>query len=288
MALQIVDALSRRPLPAAVVTVGEIGLVADTQGIVRLASRSSERIRIRANAAGYIERMTGLRLSPTSGAIELSLIPQSFDLASFNEGFRPGGALRRWRTNPILRVHTTAFIGVAGVAPELRLAGGSSCSADNFKTALADMTGGALTVAETIMLPRYPQDQTTPNYLPPGVSPPPQFLPGAITFFHGGCGGSSSGCGDNLPAPDGPISSGFIIVAPYTSCSFLRMDWLRHAVGHALGINDINGRPSVMNNSGTGTFTEADRHAVSIQYQRPLGNRSPDIDPEGFVLNAGS
>jgi hypothetical protein len=59
-----------------------------------------------------------------------------------------------------------------------------------------------------------------------------------------------------------------------------------HELGHALGYQHVTLEPSVMSGiSPTSALTEFDREAIRIVYQRPPGNRTPDIDPPTYVIN---
>lgn len=53
-----------------------------------------------------------------------------------------------------------------------------------------------------------------------------------------------------------------------------------HELGHTLGYYHVTtNQPSVMNPSARLEPTEFDRQAARIAVLRPIGNRSPDIDP---------
>jgi hypothetical protein len=52
-----------------------------------------------------------------------------------------------------------------------------------------------------------------------------------------------------------------------------------HELGHALGYHHVTSRVSIMNPSIGADPTEFDRAAGLIGFQRPPGNRTPDIDP---------
>jgi predicted Zn-dependent protease len=59
-----------------------------------------------------------------------------------------------------------------------------------------------------------------------------------------------------------------------------------HELGHALGYQHVTLESSVMSGiQPTSSLTEFDREALRIIYQRPPGNRAPDIDPPAYVMN---
>jgi hypothetical protein len=59
-----------------------------------------------------------------------------------------------------------------------------------------------------------------------------------------------------------------------------------HELGHALGYQHVMLEASVMSGvQPTSALTAFDRDAIRIVYQRPPGNRSPDVDPPTYVIN---
>ncbi len=61
-----------------------------------------------------------------------------------------------------------------------------------------------------------------------------------------------------------------------------------HELGHAMGYDHVSAQPSVMNPSARLEPNEFDRSATRLAFQRPPGNRSPDIDPPPFTPNVRS
>ena len=57
-----------------------------------------------------------------------------------------------------------------------------------------------------------------------------------------------------------------------------------HELGHALGYQHVTSRTSVMNPAIGPEPTDADRAGAVIAFQRPPGNKSPDIDPSSSSL----
>jgi hypothetical protein len=59
-----------------------------------------------------------------------------------------------------------------------------------------------------------------------------------------------------------------------------------HELGHALGYQHVMLEASIMSGvQPTSALTAFDRDAIRIVYQRPPGNRSPDVDPPTYVVN---
>jgi hypothetical protein len=58
-----------------------------------------------------------------------------------------------------------------------------------------------------------------------------------------------------------------------------------HELGHALGLQHVITRPSVMHPDARTEPNPFDRAASRIAFMREPGNRSPDIDPDMHALN---
>jgi hypothetical protein len=297
--LRVVNALTGQPISGAVIEITGLGTLGTDGGwMVRLAPPTPGVRQIRVTAPGFVERRTALRFEPQNSITRatVSLIPSSFDLASFDQGWRTTNSvgvprrLIRWLANPALKLHSSEFNGISGVwrSTGFNLSSQAlGCIETYLKAALADMSGGALAFASTEILPPLPQFTNIP-----------ESARGAITFFAsiGDPCQSLGGCAGRATNTDGSVTSGFVQVNSFssttTSCTpSPDRDRFRHLLGHALGLGDVTSAQSVMNHTGPGfrpdpgPFTEFDQQAISIQYQRPPGNQSPDIDPDTFTVN---
>jgi hypothetical protein len=86
---------------------------------------------------------------------------------------------------------------------------------------------------------------------------------------------------------DGRVVAGIVMLDrdfDRSGSSFVRS--LRsHELGHALGYNHVTARTSVMNSQARTEPNDFDRDAARIAFQRPPGNRSPDVDPSSASIN---
>jgi hypothetical protein len=88
------------------------------------------------------------------------------------------------------------------------------------------------------------------------------------------------GFGQWAEQADGSISGGATFLDHEFDRTNSRRRLLRiHELGHALGYLHVTQRPSIMNPAIGPEPTEFDRAGAIIAFQRPPGNRAPDIDP---------
>jgi hypothetical protein len=209
-----------------------------------------------------------------SPALALTLIPASFDMASFEEFARglASGFTIRWTSAPALIVETSLVaspseenVALADRIPSAEV----DRVVERLSGALPLLTGSAFATFASVTR------RTTP-----AGSPARMFNPGAITVVYytesnGACGQAS---------PRFTIGTSQVIAAAVwlkLGCASLSRNTtvLVHELGHALGYGHVTVRPSVMGPTAGMDLTGFDMAAAAIVYRRPPGSRAPDTDP---------
>jgi hypothetical protein len=231
---------------------------------------------------GIVERRTSLRV-PGSDAI-VSLIPASFDLRSFDEMCR-ASQLLRWTAPPPLAIERRT----------LQFTGTAATTFTALPGTLSDTEVGQLEGDLTWALPQL----TGSRFETFGSVNIQESAPGAtVTFLVGGritvarFEGLTTATGfwgfsRWQFRSTGEIIGGTIMLDAgfETSGSPFRRSLRAHELGHALGYNHVTLRTSVMNSNARTEPNAFDRDATQIVFQRPPGNRTPDIDPDPFSIN---
>jgi hypothetical protein len=231
------------------------------------------------SAAGYVTRETGI--NAPGGDLRLSLIPSTFNLAAFDQMFRPsGGGLARWTSAPaiVLERRVVRFAGSTCVQSYQALDETiSDADSDEILSDLRDgyemLTAGGigpltsvttqLSAAGSAVDPR--RDRTIIVMRGEGLF-------AATDYWGSACWSRSA---------DGSVTSGFIVLdnAFERAASRFHRSIRMHELGHTLGCTHVTGQTSVMNPSARTEPNEFDRQAARIAALRPIGNRSPDLDP---------
>lgn len=226
----------------------------------------------------FISRYTYLRV-PGPDAL-VSLIPNSFDLAAFNEMFRKSqDGLERWVAAPPLRVQTRTLQFNTLTDTTLTAIDDTMTDAEyasivqDLTWALPQLTGGTFTAFASVS-----KDTARPGeavrLLADGVI--------TVARVSGLTGGSGYwGYTRWLPQNDGSIFGGLSMIdlGYDRSGSPFARSLRAHELGHALGYNHVTVRPSVMNADARTEPNDFDRAGARIAFQRRPGNRSPDVDP---------
>jgi hypothetical protein len=231
----------------------------------------------------FIERRTAAAL-PASG-LHVSMIPSTFDQAAFEE-FAPRSAttgLRRWTMNPSLLVlrNVVEYDGVNYVplVTDRQVSDADfNCMVDGVQRAIATMSDSTLTFKKVDVL----SPLVGSRFSIPGTAEGTIVLTAARGVQANGRASAFAGV-----QPDVLVRGVVWITADNLSlCGSTAARVFPHELGHALGYQHVTLEPSVMSGiDPTSGLTPFDREALRIIYQRPPGNRTPDIDPPGYVIN---
>jgi hypothetical protein len=245
-------------------------------------SGAGDRQLVRFSGSTVVERSTTIRVpGPTT---TVSLIPGGFDLAAFDQMLR-APSLGRWTSPPPLVVVTRVLeftdllmAEASALAAVVTDADHDGLAAD-FAWALPQMTGGAFGQFAGVSR-RSANTGDRVGLLNAGVITVAR-VDGLFekTGFQG--------YGRWLALSDRTVVGGLVMldrdfdegVGP------LRRGLRAHELGHALGYNHLTTRPSVMSPTAPVSPTAFDLEAFRIAFQRPPGNRSPDVDPADHSIN---
>lgn len=234
---------------------------------------------IRFEGDAIISRETFLKVPGAD--VVVSAIPSTFDLDAFDEMARQP-AIKRWLSPPPLVVqrrvleyadlNSGSLTGSADVRPE----GEVSELVSHMTAALPELTGNVIRQFSGVT------QQTAAE-----GSAVPITISGQITVFwvDGLLAGSGYEGFARWEYRNFVITGGVILLDSQSDRGANRQ-WLRwHELGHTLGYMHVTVRASLMAPSAS-PITTFDREAGKIAYSRPVGNRSPDIDPDDSSLNA--
>lgn len=234
-------------------------------------------------ADGFLERQTGVR-APAAG-LQLTLIPLALDLTAFNQMFRhaPAGgvaaALTRWTEAPALvierrvlqftNVTTPSYIALEERLTDAEVTSIISDMSEGFAILTGRLLGGFRSVTS----------RTSAVGAAVTVNEPGKIVVTrqvGLTEEDGFWGYARWST-----AADGEVTRGFIILdRDFDRSSSQHIRTLRiHELGHTLGAQHVTPALSVMNSVATNAPNDFDHSAGRIAHLRPVGNRSPDVDP---------
>jgi hypothetical protein len=283
-----VDGLTDRVLPGVLVRIDGLGeTTTGTDGRFTFPSADAEQARpVTMMSSAVVERVTRLRVPGPDAT--LSLMPASLDLGAFNQMFRGAGELHRWTDAPRLVVQRRAlqftdvsaasYKALESVMSEEEVAG---LIAD-LQWALPQLTGDRFHAfaGHEVELAAEGADVAVSR---PGAILVARYvgLTTGTTFW--GYGRWSWNSLGELQAGILKIDHGFD-----TSGSPFRRSLRAHELGHTLGYRHVTLRDSVMQSHARTEPNQFDRDGARLAFQRPPGNRPPDIDPDPFVGNFAS
>lgn len=281
---QTLNAVDGSPIPSLSVKVGtRFPISADGTGMFQVDVGNQNTYPVVVNGNAVIERET--RMTASDSPTRVSMIPATFDLRAFDEMFRTSNAqLQRWTSRP-------ALVILAAVM-DYRNGSDQNYSATNeqltdteieqlkahLNEGLAFLTGSTFTSFASLEIER-PSGGTRVNTLRPGTI--------VVGRYNGIMNlAKTIGYGMWSEQPNGSIGGGAIYLDRNFDKDDSRRRLLRiHELGHALGYQHVESRTSIMNPSIGPEPTEFDRAGALIAFARPVGNKSPDIDPASTVLS---
>jgi hypothetical protein len=280
---QTISAINGAPAPNLSVQVGTRSANSDANGMFEFDAGNQGTLRAVVRGGGVVERETHVSV-PRNELLRVSMIPSAFDLNAFDEMFRASNArLQRWTARPSLVLLATVMEYRAS-SGETYTAGSEQLTDDevaamreHLTEGLAMLTGNTYTSFASVDVQR-PAEGTRVDVLEMGKIFVGRYN-GIVTFAR------TIGYGQWAELADGTVSGG----AMYLDRDFDRNDSRRrllriHELGHALGLQHVQLRTSIMNPSIGPEPTTFDREAAMIGFQRPVGNKSPDVDPSTSTL----
>jgi hypothetical protein len=284
---QAVSALDGAAVPGVSVRVGDSrAVVTDATGAFQVDVGTAGTYAATLRGGPFVDRDTTVA-APGSRA-RLSLIPSSFDLTAFDQMFRTShGQLQRWIAQPSLVVVATVM-NYRGANGDDYAATREQMSDEEVTQMIAHLTegltmltGGTYTRFASVEIER-PASDARVRFSREGTIIVGRF--NNIVAFS-----STIGYGSWAERPDGSIAGG----ALFLDSDFDRTDGRRrllriHELGHALGYQHVTSRPSIMNPSVGAEPSDVDRAGAVIAFQRPPGNKSPDIDPSSSAARTFS
>jgi len=237
-----------------------------------------------ATGSGVVERQTGLRF-PGEEA-KLTLIPASFDLATFDQMCRAGSsALRRWDTAPKLVV-IDAVLQFTSVSEAAYTATSERLTAQERDAIVADLawglpqvTGEAFAGFASVTTESPQEGAQVAFYSREGAIVVARFngLRSATSYWGYGRWASRSSV---------VVAGAVMLDRDFEKSGSRYQRSLRvHELGHALGWNHVTLRASFMNNSAVVEPNAFDKDATRLAFVRPPGNESPDRDPSPYAAN---
>jgi hypothetical protein len=263
---------------------GLSGTSCDSSGLflVTAATASTEPRLLVFTAPDRVERRTNGRVP--GAELLISMIAGGFDLRAFDEMFRTP-QLHRWTGAPPLLVEARSLqftdvnmmdaVALADVMPEAE----AGSLVGDLTWALPQLTGGAFHDFAAVTKQESSEGARV-SLLNDNVITVARVvgLTSATGFW---------GYGRWRFQSDGRVVAGIVMLDrdfDRSGSGFTRS--LRaHELGHALGYQHVTARTSVMNSQARTEPNDFDRAAALIAFQRPPGNRSPDVDPTSASIN---
>lgn len=258
--------------------VGTRTTTADDSGYFRVDVGKPSTFDLRARGNGIVERQSAI-VGPGTEPARVSLIPRSFDLNAFDQMFRHNsGSLQRWTLRPTLVVLGSVMTYFNGDRDEYP-ATSDQLSDEEIEQLVAHvteglgiLTAGTFTAFQSVEIERPAAGASV------SVTRTGKIVIGRYsrTLIHA----NTVGLGQWALGADGSVRGGSVFLDNDFDKTDKRRRLLRiHELGHALGMMHVTERPSILNPTLGSDVTDFDRHAASIAFDRPIGNKAPDVDP---------
>lgn len=259
------------------VLIGAKNTTTDANGYFRVDVGGPSTHALRVRGSTVVERETAVT-GPGAEPARVSLIPSAFDLEAYDEMFRPNGRLQRWTARPALVVLAPVMTYVVGERDEYTATAEQLSEEEltdlvaHLQEGLSILTAGTFTSFASVEIER-PAAGARVTINRPGKIVMGRYN-GIVKLA------DVIGYGQWALSGDGSVSAG----AMYLDRDFDKNDGRRrllriHELGHALGMMHVTNRPSIMSPSLGPDVGDFDRAASAIAFQRPTGNRAPDVDP---------
>ena len=275
---RVVDAVSGTPLDGVAISGSIAPTWSDSDGHFAAASSlvATDPLPITLMRSSYVTRLTSM-LVP-GPAIDLGMIPTSFDLRAFDELCRTP-VLRRWTTAPALIVQTRYLRFTKAADPSFEALNQAMTDEEvdqviaDLSATLARLTGGTFTAFASI---RRDMAAVGANV---GI-----LNDGAITFarFSGltALNPEAAAYGRWLTDDSGVVTGGAMLMDSGNDIREPQRTIIRmHEFGHALGYDHVTTTASIMNPRNPPPVTLFDLQATMLAFQRLPGNTEPDVDP---------
>lgn len=274
---RVVEALSGAAVPAVTISLDDgASAVTETNGTFAVSTRETGVCSVTATGPGMVSRQTAVQMPSSNSSI--SLISSQFDLATYDEMYRPDGTLHRW-SNPPALVVVDAVLQFTNESDASYLALGERLTAEERASIVTDLqwglaraTGGAFGAFASVTVDS-PAQGAPVSLSRPGAIVVARFSGLSRKTSYWGYGRASRQT-DELSAAAILLDRDFDRAATTYGRS-LRV----HELGHALGCTHVTRRASFMNASATIEPNDFDHDAGTVAYQRRPGNQSPDRDP---------
>jgi hypothetical protein len=277
------DVLTGAPMPGGQLKIGAVvTTTAGADGAFVLATEPG-RYTVSVSGTEFVRRVTQLRVPGPDASI--TLIPNWFPLATFDEMCRVSGRLKRWTSAPALVVIATV-LQFTDVSDSSFVATPERLSVAELDGIVADLTWGLpLATGEAFTAFRSVTTET------PSEGSRVAFFEreGAIVVARfTGLQASTRYWGFGRWAARGDeVAAGAILLdRDFERSSSPFHQTLRvHEMGHALGWGHVSTTRSFMESSAMRPPDDSDRRLTRLAFMRPPGNVSPDTDPYTFSTN---